>query len=306
MPILVTGANGFIGSWTVEVLLERGADVAVMVRQGSDTWRIAHLLDRVRVVHADLANREGVTRMLDGLRPETVCHLAWMGVGNAHRNADFQVDQNLPAALHFIRACAAAGCAHFVGLGSQAEYGPLDAVLDETALPGPTTLYGGAKLAVCNLGRILAEQAGMGFAWLRLFSTYGPRDEPHWLIPFLIRTMLAGRSPDLTEGTQRWDYLYVQDLARAVAATALTPGAQGVFNLGSGEAHRVRDIAAMVRDLIDPDLALNFGAVPMRPDQVMHLQADISRLRAATGWRPATPLRQGLEQTIGWYRDNAP
>jgi UDP-glucose 4-epimerase len=80
------------------------------------------------------------------------------------------------------------------------------------------------------------------------------------------------------------------------------PGAEGVFNLGSGRVVTIRSIVETIRDLIDPSAALGFGEVAYRPDQVMHLEADVSKLAAVTGWTPATPLEEGLRQTLAWCR----
>ncbi len=89
-----------------------------------------------------------------------------------------------------------------------------------------------------------------------------------------------------------------------MAASALAPGMAGVYNLGSGRAVPVREIVETIRDLIDPRLPLGFGERPFAPNQVMHLEADVARLRAATGWAPAVPLRAGLERTVRWFREN--
>src|ERR1019366_4311588 len=106
--------------------------------------------------------------------------------------------------------------------------------------------------------------------------------------------------PKLTRGEQMWDYLHVDDVASAVVAT-FDSDARGVFNLGSGRALRLRAIVKMIRDAIDPALPLGFGDVAYRPDQVMHLEADVSALRSATGWRPAIPLEEGIAGTVAWH-----
>jgi UDP-glucose 4-epimerase len=150
----------------------------------------------------------------------------------------------------------------------------------------------------------LCDLYDMRFVWLRLFSAYGPGDDPGWMIPYVILTLLRGERPALTAGEQRWDYLFVEDAAEAICRVSIRPDAQGVFNLGSGEAHTVRSIVELVRDLIDPDLPLGFGEVPYRPDQIMHLQAEILRLGEATGWSPQVGLDEGLRRTVDWYREN--
>ena len=150
--------------------------------------------------------------------------------------------------------------------------------------------------------RQLAAQAGMRHAWGRIFSTYGPGDNEGWLIPSLINTMLAGQRPQVTLGTQYWDWLYIEDVARAIVAMAITPAAQGVFNIGSGQPVTVRTVVETVRDLTAPGMELVFGEIPFRADQVMHMKADIMRLTAATGWRPSVPMDEGLSRTVASMR----
>ena len=150
-----------------------------------------------------------------------------------------------------------------------------------------------------------AAELNISFAWLRLFSAYGPYDNPGWLIPSLILKMMQGERPQCTEGTQLWDYLYIKDAALAALAVMETPRATGFFNLASGAPVRIKDIVVKLRDMIAPGMDLQFGEVPFRTDQIMHMEGDPSRLTASTGWTPATTLDQGLEETWAWFRDHA-
>jgi nucleoside-diphosphate-sugar epimerase len=135
-----------------------------------------------------------------------------------------------------------------------------------------------------------------------VFSTYGPLEDLSWMIPYLIRTLLRRERPSLTACEQQWDYLFGPDAADAIWSVAKTTTATGVFNFGSGRANSLRKIVETLRDAIDPNLPLGIGEVPYRPDQVMHLEADIARLTRATGWTPATSLEEGLKQTVAWHK----
>jgi nucleoside-diphosphate-sugar epimerase len=203
-----------------------------------------------------------------------------------------------------MRIASGAGVRTWVGLGSHAEYGPLNAKIDEESPTRPATLYGVTKLCAGLLSQHLCRRFNMRFVWLRLFSSYGPMDDPGWLIPYLILTLLRGERPALTAGTQRWDYLYVTDVAEAIYLALVTPAAHGIFNLGSGEAPPLKEIVQEIRDLIDPGRPLGFGEIPYRPDQVMHLEADSQRLQDAVGWRPKISLKEGLTRTVEWYREH--
>ena len=298
--ILVTGGAGFVGSRVVRQLLEQGRGVALLLRETSDTRRLGALVGRCTVIRGNLGQVASLREPLARFAPEAVLHLAWEGVKGADRNSPVQMG-NVSSSIDLYRLTEAIDCKHFVGLGSQAEYGLLSGRIDERAPTRPTTAYGAAKLATGLVLERTAAAAGRPFAWLRLFSSYGPGDDPQWLIPYMIKTLLARQRPSLTRAEQVWDYLHVDDVASGVIA-ALDVGARGIFNLGSGQARPLRDIMVLLRDTIDPSLPLGFGEIAYRPDQVMHLESDITALSTAAGWRPRVPLEEGLRATVDWHR----
>jgi nucleoside-diphosphate-sugar epimerase len=302
LKLLITGASGFIGSAFVGAALAAGHDVAVLGRD-PDAWRLRPYVGCFVHRRAALGDAEAVMRILSETAPEIVVHLAWAGVAGSDRNAPVQID-NIGCSAGLLLAAANAGARHFVSTGSQAEYGPETGIISPAVDPHPTTLYGEAKLATYRLLRRLALDRGMRLSWLRVFSTYGPGDHPYWMIPTLINALLRGERPALTKGEQRWDFLHVADAARALLLVAESEVASGVFNLGSGSAPPLRDTILAIRDAIDPALPLGFGELAYRSDQVMHLEADISRLYDELGWRPGIPLAEGLLETVRWYTNN--
>lgn len=302
MRALVTGATGFVGSHLTEHLVREGIPVAILRRPEGDPWRIRHLLPSLLTIEGNVNALEPSRAAIEVFHPDTVFHLAWHGTGNQYRNEDAQVHRNLNGSLDLAKLARDLGCKTFVGLGSQAEYGPWDRKIDEEALPNPTTMYGAAKLSAYHLIRQVASDSDMRFAWMRLFSTYGPKDNTQPMIPTLIEALLRRERPSLTRGEQRWDYIFVSDVASALLDVAGCPAATGVFNLGSGQAIPLRCIVEAIGDLIDPTLPLGFGEVPYRPDQVMHLEADIAKLKQITGWKPRVDLADGLRQTVQWHR----
>jgi nucleoside-diphosphate-sugar epimerase len=304
MRCLVTGATGHIGSHLVKRLLERNVDVAVLVRPTSNLWRIEDALCRLQVVRGDLANIHQSSAAIQEFAPEVVFHLGWYGVSGQHRNDVAQLSQNLYGSIELLRLAYECGCRRWIGLGSQAEYGAYDGILTEDSPTRPATLYGTVKLCVCLLSQKLCEVWKVDFVWLRLLASYGPMDDVEHMIPSVILRFLRSEKPDLTSGEQQWDYLYVEDVAEAVWRAAITPEAQGIFNLGSGEAYTIRSIVERIRDVIDPLLPIGFGDIPYRSDQIMYLQADITRLRQATGWSPRVRLDEGIQRTVEWFREN--
>lgn len=305
MKVAITGASGFLGSYVLQRLAAGGdVEVLALLRNPESAWRTRDVLERVRVCRADLGDDSSYAGALRAFAPTHLVHLAWEGVAGRNRNDAAQY-RNVDRTLRLLENALAAGARHFIGLGSQAEYGPCAQRIDETEATRPTTMYGAAKLATCLLAERLCTVSNARFAWLRLFSSYGPMDNPDWMIPYLARSLLRGERPSVTRAEQRWDYIYIDDAAHAVEAVARAPAARGVFNLGSGTAPVLKDVIELIRGEVDPRASIGYGEVPYRPDQVMHLEANIERITGATGWLPATPLPEGIRRTVDWYRNHA-
>jgi nucleoside-diphosphate-sugar epimerase len=302
MKILVTGAGGFVGAAVAGEALRAGHEVVGTVRPGSSAGRLTGVGTRLDIVEFDLRDVDEVRAMMRTHRPDVIIHVAWSGVSNKARSDRLQITDNIETACRLLEAGAECGVSKFIGMGSQGEYGPLDRKITETDLPMPTTLYGASKLAVHYLTRQLAAQSGLSYAWLRIFSTYGPGDNPHWLIPSLINQMLDGQRPRTTLGEQLWDCLFIDDVASATVAVATMAAVEGVFNLGSGQPLPVRAIVEKIRNLVCPGMELVFGEIPYRSDQVWHMEADVARLKALTGWSPRIGIDAGLATTVNWYR----
>jgi UDP-glucose 4-epimerase len=307
MKCFITGATGFLGSFLVRHLIAQGHEVYAMIRnpEPEACWRIADLMTQLQVVEADLNHLDKLDAVLPAMRPDVIFHLAWNGVGSEARNSPAQLIQNVSSTLKMLDLCNLSGCPVFVGLGSQAEYGIAQGVLDEASACNPVTAYGVAKTSLSMLVAKFGEITKTRILWFRLFSAYGPKDDPNHLLPHLIDNLLDGACPPLTMGEQKWDYLYVEDAVEALIAGAVSANAHGIFNLASGQVHSLREVIESARNEIDRDIVLKFGELPYRPDQVMHLQADINRLCAATGWKPRIGLTEGLKTTIGWYKEKS-
>jgi UDP-glucose 4-epimerase len=299
MRIFVTGASGFLGSYLVADLLEQGHDVAVLLRPASSHWRLDEFRRRLHVMEGAFEETDALKQSLQAFAPDAVAHMAWRGVGGADRNSPVQAI-NVSDTVRLAQLAVDVGAKIFVGAGSQAEYGPYDRSIREDDVTRPTTLYGMAKLAAGSMAMCFCEERGLRAAWLRIFSTYGPKDADYWLIPSIVRNLRSGQSMALTGCEQRWGFLHARDAAKAFRVALANPDARGIFNLGSPDAPPLKETVTRLRDLVDPTAVLGFGEVPYRPDQVMVLSADVSRM-SALGWKPEVLLDQGLRETVAWY-----
>lgn len=299
--VLITGATGFVGAAATRLLVRQGYDVAVLVRPGASMWRLEDAVGNIRIIHGDIAAPGSYDSAVEDYAADTVMHLAWQGVGRSRRDDPAHLHVNVCGSVALLRCVLKAGCRTFIGAGSQAEYGPAAAPVCETSPTQPRTLYGASKLAAHAILSQMCSSHGARYAWLRLFSVYGPQDAPDTLVSELIRDLLVGRRPAVTQATQRWDYLYVEDAARAFIEVALS-SAGGVFNVGSGLAPELRESILCIRDHIDPLAAIGFGERPVPSEPPSSLQPRVERLKRLTAWRPRTSFRDGIAATIAYHR----
>ena len=304
MRIFLTGATGFLGSKILRRLLCDGHTAAALVRPESDRRRIKDCLERTMVLDGRMEEVDRWRGALEDFQPQVIIHAAWAGVANTDRNHPRQAE-NVVAATRLAALSAELETDGFVGLGSQSEYGVVNGPVDETAPTHPTTLYGTSKLAAHQLCAAICAQSGIRYSWVRIFSTYGPGDNHGWLFPSVLSAFRNGERPSLTRCEQKWDYLYGDDAASAIVAVAVTDKAGGVFNLGSGQAPPLKETVELLRDIAAPGAALGFGELPFRKDQVMHLQADVTRLTKTTGWTPHWSLREGLAETVRDFHERS-
>lgn len=309
MPtLLLTGATGFLGRAVARQAIAQGYQIIALVRPTSDLDRLPRSPDCIAIPHGchlDAATTvqlsEQIREHLQGDTPDGLIHMAWGGTANRSRNAGAQLLDNLPYLLGTVQLAADLGCRQWLGIGSQTEYGHPDTQTDERAPTLPTSLYGQAKLAGCWSGLGLCQALGLTGTWVRIYQLYGPEDAPQRLVPYVIQSFLSGRSPQVTECRQCWDYLHVDDAARAILQ--LVAGNHGgIFNLGSGQALLLKTMVELIQTQCQTAIAPSYGAIPYPTDQVFFLQANIAKLQTATGWTPQIPIESGLQQTVDWFR----
>ena len=293
MRVVVTGSSGFLGSWICRVLAQRH-DVTALVRTGSDTYRLQgiHGLQIERIESVDWP------AFISTAKPDALILADWWGVGNHDRN-DARQFGNIERMERLALAARDAGVSLVVGVGSQAELGPVANRITEDLPDNPTTEYGKAKVAARIAAQQVLEGSATRFAWLRIFSTYGPSDTDTWLIPQLIDTLTKGEVMELTKGAQEWSYLHAFDLARAFEAVIESKSMSGVVNVGNPKTIILKDAIHIIANKLNANHLLGFGTMDYRPDQVMKLEPACESL-TAIGWKPVVSFENGIAQTIQW------
>ncbi len=296
MRLLVTGANGFIGARVAAELAAKGHEVLAQVRPGSRGGRLERLVPGARIVEGDLLGEQTWAASLASTPPDACVHLGWVagpGYLDAHENAAFVV-----SGVDLAERLAHMGCARIVGVGTCFEYASSSQPLREDAPLGPTSAYARAKVACAEA---LGEVSSIRVAWARLFFVYGHDERPGRLVPSVLGDLAEGRRARITRGLQIRDFLHADDVARALAAIALSPF-EGPINVGSGVGVRVLDLAEKLASLVgarvpSDDAALDIGAIPERLGDPPVVVADDAKLKRL-GFVPSRTIDEGLADVV--------
>ena len=305
---LVTGAAGFIGAALARRLLARGDTVTLLSGPGSDPWRLDALRDDAHVLEVDLRDADTVARTVADARPELVFHLAAHGAYSWQRSLPRMVETNIAGTAHVAEAALDAGARAIVNAGSSSEYGLKDHAPPEHELPEPNSAYAVTKASATLLGGWLARERGAAFTTLRLYSAYGPWEEPRRLMPALVAAALERRLPPLADPAIARDFVYVEDVCDAflLAAERAEPGAGAVYNVGGGRQTTLRELAEVARRTFSIDEQPAWAAFPARDWDTDVWVADARRAEDELGWRARTPLEAGLAAFAGWMDELEP
>jgi len=304
VPAVVLGAGGFIGRWVARALADRRADLIMIARDAARTGQVLDTLGvRGRLIEADLADAQTVHQMLAGFGPAVVFNLAGYGVDRGERDADlsFRLNRDLvDAVCDAVAGVPRGGWSgqRVVHAGSALEYGVARGNLNEDTQAEPTTIYGRSKLAGTEALVRRSRQSGLAAVSARLFTVYGPGEHDGRLLPSLLDAARRRIALDLTGGRQQRDFTYVEDVAEGLLRLGAAAAAEPLANLATGRLTTVREFVETAAEVLGLAAEqLRFGAIPTRPEEMQHEPVDISRLRAVTGWAPATGIREGIART---------
>ncbi len=308
IPVLVTGANGFIGSHLSRYLVNLNADVHVFVRESSDRSRIRDREDRLTVWHGDITDYSSVLRCLANAKPKIIFHLAAVrDVARDIRLLDPMFSINLTGTINLFRAVQEAGIfpACVVNTGSSEEYGKGQAPFLESQREMPVSPYSASKAASTHLAQMAYKSLGMPVVTLRPFLAYGPEQDTDMFVPSLIRHCLEKKDFRMTSGDQTRDFVYIEDVVDAYLRAAFSNSAIGeVINIGSGIEYRIRDIAEKILQKMGNPIQLIIGAREKRQGEADHFFCSNKKAYDALGWSPKTDINEGLDRTIAWFRDS--
>ena len=313
--VLVTGADGFIGSHLTEMLVRGGAEVSALSCYNSfdsHGWLDdlpATVLKEFRLIRGDIRDAALVRRIVQG--QDVVFHLAALiGIPYSYVATQSYVETNVMGTVNVLEAARSGDVARIVQTSTSEVYGSAITmpIAESHPLQGQSP-YSASKIGADMMAASFARSFELPVAILRPFNTFGPRQSERAVIPTVIRQLLDPACEALAIGdvTTVRDFTFVADTAAAFLAIGAAPGiAFGEpYNAGSGEAVTVAQVIDLAVEITGCSKPVRSDAGRMRPSnsEVRALLADSGRLTAATGWRPGTNLRDGLTRTVAWWRD---
>jgi UDP-glucose 4-epimerase len=292
--ILVTGGAGFLGGHLCRHLCEAGSRVVATSRSRRESE-----IDGLEWLTPNLEDAEEVRRLLDGVRPEIIYHLA----GEVSAAPDSSLvpptfHSLLGSTVNVLMASLESGNPRVILAGSLTEPD------DEQDRPVPSSPYAAAKWAASGYGRMFETLYGLPVVVLRPFLVYGPDQKAEKLVPYVIDSCLRGDAPKLSSGRQRGDWIYVKDVIEGMVAAASSESAVGqTLDLGTGQLVSMRELVDLIVELTDGGVQPSFGALPDRPLERPRV-ANLPWVEETLGWSPRTSLRDGLALTVESIRSN--
>ncbi len=312
----VTGAAGFIGSHLCERLLDLGASVVgvdCLTNLYDPSLKEANLRrfadhPQFLLYRSDLQDPRTSLDAVHGCR--AVIHLAALpGIGPSRQMPARYQENNVVGTTHLLEACRLRDVPGFIFASSSSVYGDCDVIpfSEDGSAVRPLSVYGATKAAGEVLCRVYHDLFGLDVTSLRLFTVYGPRQRPDMAIHKFARLISGGKPVTLYgDGTMERDFTYVEDIVEGIVASLGTlPGSGSrLINLGTDRPVALNDLIAALEAALGLPAEVVFQPAP--PGEAQRTWADVSRAREQLGYEARTSLARGLENFVGWYRDEGP
>lgn len=312
--VLVTGAEGFIGSHLTEKLVQLGADVTALVQYNSfNNWGWIDTFDKevlnsIKVETGDIRELDGMNRIIKG--QEVVFHLAALiAIPYSYLSPMAYVRTNVEGTTNVLEACRSHDVQKIIHTSTSETYGTaLYVPIDEKHPMQGQSPYSASKIGADKMAESFYRSFNMPIATLRPFNTYGPRQSARAVIPTIISQILAGKNEiKLGSLSPTRDFNFVKDTAEAFIKVAESDRTIGeVINAGSNYEITIGDTVKKIIDIIGKDVKIICDEERIRPEksEVNRLWADNTKIKELTDWTPKYSIDEGLAETVAWIKEN--
>ena len=305
--IILTGATSMLGVSLINECIKHEINIYALVRRHSGKINRIPESKFINIIECDLSELENLSGLPDC---EVFYHFGWEATNKAGRNDPESQAINIIHSIKAARLAKKFHCQKFIFAGSQAEYGIHE---EEFTTPetyaNPITAYGISKLAAGKLCALECRNLSINFAHVRIFSTYGINDSSESMIISTLKKLIHNEHCSLTQGIQKWDYLYCDDAARAFYLLGESDSYKSeIYCLGSGQSQTIKYYIQAMKEITGSKSELGFGEVPYINNVPPSMCADISKLTRDTGFKPSINFSDGINKIVkityggGYYR----
>lgn len=298
---IVSGANGFVGSAVVKELVQNGYEVLALDREGcSGSLPTGEM---IQFLPCELSDMACLKERLQNGKYDVFYHFAWAGsAGPARADTALQL-QNAQWTVDALRVAKELGCSRFLCAGSIMEHETMAAAYAQGNRPGLGYIYGGGKLIAHVMCMSVAAQIGIDLIWPEITNAYGVGERSPRLVNTTIQKCIRGEGPQFTSGTQNYDFVYIDDVARAFRLIGERGKPFQEYLIGSSQAKPLREFLREMQVAIAPELEFRFGDVPFTGIDLPLERFDCSRTEADTGFRAEVSFADGCRRTMAWWKE---
>jgi UDP-glucose 4-epimerase len=297
---IITGANGFIGSAVVKELLKHDFQIFAMDREGCS----GNLPDddKVKFIACELADMKSLPTLIPVNDYDIFYHFAWVGsAGLARADTALQL-HNAMWTVDSLRIAKEIGCKRFVCAGSIMEHETIAACFTQGNKPGMGYVYGSGKLVAHTMSMSVAAQIGIDLVWPEITNAYGVGEKSPRMINDTIRKIINNIPPQFTAGTQNYDFVYIDDVARAFYLIGENGKPFHEYLIGSSTARPLREFLLEMKVSIAPNLDFIFGDIPFTGINLPLEKFDCTTTEKDTGFRAKISFAEGTRRTMDWWK----
>jgi UDP-glucose 4-epimerase len=299
---IITGANGFVGGALTKELLNSGYKVYALDREGCNQNLPQNNANCV-FIPCSLEDMAQLKEIIPSGEADVMFHFAWVGSAGPLR-ADTKIQlQNAQWTVESLRVARDLGCKRFVCAGSIMEHETIAAAYTQGNKPGLGYIYGSGKLVAHTMCMSVAADIGIDLLWAEITNAYGVGERSPRMINSTLRKCLNGEAPQFTAGTQNYDFVYIDDVARAFRLIGENGTPFCDYLIGSSSARPLKEFLLEMQQSIAPNLNFIFGDIPFTGIDLPLSQFDCSQTERDTGFRAQVSFYDGCRRTYDWWKE---
>lgn len=301
MNVMITGANGFIGSRLCDFFaINSNNTVYALVKDINEDVSM-FTRDNIKIVYCDLLESKTLRDKLN-VEIDIFYNLAWIGVSTSLKN-NFDLQYlNIQFCYNAISIAKELHAKKFIGVGSMSEFAYSSAEITGYGVPSPSDFYSVAKVSSRYFCEIFAEQNDIDFNWTFITSIYGPGRNDDNVITYTIKKLLSNETPQYTGLEQKWDYIYIDDVINALFLVGTKGVNKKYYTIGSGFNMKLKDYIMIIKNNINPNAKIEIGKLPYKTMRIDNSIVDISEFVSDTGFKANFTFDEGIQRTIEYFK----